>query len=146
MEIRKLLTTEIDEAMQLSLRVFMECGSDDFDDEGLKTFTDFLSSKPLINDLNIYGAIENDKIIGVLAMKNKGRHVSLFFVEKAYHGKGVGRRLFQYVISQSGPLCITVNSSTYAVKVYKRLGFRETDTVQTRDGLTFVPMVYNPKE
>ena len=34
----------------------------------------------------------------------------------------------------------TVNSTPYAVPVYKKLGFIEADTKVERDGIAFVPM------
>lgn len=41
---------------------------------------------------------------------------------------------------------ITVNSSPYAVKIYKHLGFVPTAEEQTVNGIRFTPMKYNPLE
>lgn len=35
---------------------------------------------------------------------------------------------------------LTVNSSPYAVEIYKRLGFVSTDVMQEKDGIIFIPM------
>ena len=37
---------------------------------------------------------------------------------------------------------ITVNSSPYAVLVYRKLGFVETDTEQLADGMRYTPMKF----
>ena len=37
---------------------------------------------------------------------------------------------------------ITVNSSPYAVPVYRKLGFVETDTEQLADGMRYTPMKF----
>ena len=38
-----------------------------------------------------------------------------------------------------------VNSSPYAVEIYRHLGFVPTDDEQSVDGLRFTPMQYSPK-
>ena len=40
----------------------------------------------------------------------------------------------------------TVNSSPYAVEVYRHLGFVPTDDEKSVDGLRFTPMQYSPKQ
>ena len=37
---------------------------------------------------------------------------------------------------------ITVNSSPYAVEIYRRLGFTATDAERVTDGIRFTPMTY----
>jgi GNAT superfamily N-acetyltransferase len=54
----------------------------------------------------------NEGPVGVLA--TRGNHISLFFVRSDLHGKGVGRRLFDFMRSHSGMERITVNSSPFA--------------------------------
>ncbi|MBQ4058948.1 MAG: GNAT family N-acetyltransferase [Lachnospiraceae bacterium] len=41
---------------------------------------------------------------------------------------GIGRKLFQYVLSECTSSNITVNASPYAISVYHKLGFADTDT------------------
>ena len=40
----------------------------------------------------------------------------------------------------------TVNSSPYAVEIYRHLGFVPTDDEQSVDGLRFTPMQYSSKQ
>ncbi|WP_460645598.1 GNAT family N-acetyltransferase [Lacrimispora brassicae] len=37
---------------------------------------------------------------------------------------------------------MTVNSSPYAVEIYHKLGFVDTDTEQLVNGIRFIPMEY----
>jgi predicted GNAT family N-acyltransferase len=73
------------------------------------------------------------------------QHISLFFVDAEFQNQGIGKVLFQKAIA----LCkkkvpelnrISVNASPYAVPIYRRLGFRETDAEQLKNGMRFQPM------
>ena len=68
-------------------------------------------------------------------------------VKKDYHRRGIARRLFQTVEeickSQNNISKITVNSSPYAIEVYHRLGFVDTDKELTVNGIRFTPMSYS---
>jgi GNAT superfamily N-acetyltransferase len=94
-----------------------------------------------MESLDMYGYYSDEKLIGVIAIRNKGNHIALFFVDGKYHIQGIGRKLFSYVLENSSSDEITVNSSPYAKEVYHRLGFVDTDVEQTVDGIRFT-MVY----
>jgi len=38
---------------------------------------------------------------------------------------------------------MTVNSSPYAVKIYRALGFVEVDTEQIFDAIRYIPIIYS---
>lgn len=69
-----------------------------------------------------------------------------FFVDAAYHRRGIGRRLFAAMRRDYAHQVFTVNSSPYAVEVYRHLGFVPTDDEQSVDGLRFTSMQYSPKQ
>ena len=69
MQIRQLQVNEYDRALTLSLDVFIQCGKNDFDEEGLETFKSFIYNKDLVNELTIYGAFEGESLIGLIATK-----------------------------------------------------------------------------
>ena len=52
------------------------------------------------------------------------------------------RTLWEYVLNHSERNVFTVNSSPYAVPVYRKLGFVETDTEQLADGMRYTPMKF----
>lgn len=141
MNIRQLNNREYNEAVELSLKVFMECGTTDFDDSGLNTFKNFIYNKSLMNELTIFGAFDDSELIGIIGTKNKGQHISLFFINPKYHRKGIGRNLFDYAYSNQTVAQITVNSSTFAVRFYENLGFTKAAEEQVTNGLRYTPMI-----
>lgn len=141
MNIRQLNNREYNEAVELSLKVFMECGTTDFDDSGLNTFKDFIYNKSLMNELTIFGAFDDSELIGIIGTKNKGQHISLFFINPKYHRKGIGRLLFDYAYSNQTVAQMTVNSSSFAVRFYENLGFTKAAEEQVTNGLRYTPMI-----
>ena len=87
--IRKLDKTEYDRATSLALEVYIQCGAEDFDEEGLNSFKSFIFSEQLMNELVIYGAFDNENLVGIMGTKNEGKHLSLFFIGKEHHRKGI---------------------------------------------------------
>ena len=82
--IRKLDKAEFQQATTLALEVYLQCGQDDFEDEGLESFKSFIFNDKLMNELCIYGAFEENKLIGIMGTKNEGKHISLFFINFIY--------------------------------------------------------------
>lgn len=144
MVIRKLDKTEYSRAASFSIEIYLECGQEDFDEEGICTFKSFVNNEQLMDELTIYGAFINENLIGIIGTKLAGRHLSLFFIQKEYHRKGIGRLLFNQVLNDYPVEEMTVNSSTYAIKFYQSLGFDKTDKRQATDGITYTPMKYKP--
>lgn len=68
------------------------------------------------------------------------RHIADFFVDAAYHRRGIGKALFGAMRQDYAEQVFTVNASPYGVEVYRRLGFAATDTEQLTDGLRYTPM------
>ena len=143
MHIRKLIEdSDRETALHLVLRVFMEYEAPDYIEEGIDTFKNFLSDKEQTDKLEMYGAFEGDIIVGVIASRNNATHISLFFVDGSHHRKGIGKLLFETLLNHTESEQITVNSSPFAVDIYKRLGFVSTNDEQTTNGIRFTPMVY----
>jgi len=143
MVIRKIGENETKEALELVLRVFMQYEAPDYSDEGVETFKrTAIYNEEYISGIAIYGAYENDKMVGVIATRNNGSHIALFFVDGQHHRKGIGKMLFQTVLDQSTAEEITVNSSPYAKEVYHHLGFKDTAPEQITEGIRYIPMLY----
>ena len=134
--VRRLDLSEYKEAASLSLEIYLQTGEEDFDEQGLETFKSFVNDEAMINSLVIYGAFDEARLVGVMAVKDEGKHISLFFIREEYHRKGIGRRLFE----ETSVPEMTVNSSTYAVPFYKSLGFEQVQEPQITNGLKYVPM------
>lgn len=139
LEIRAVLADELPLALALVRRVFLEYEAPDYSRRGVDTFLSFLLDRERVAELKLFGAFEKGQIVGVLAMRGAS-HISLFFVESAMQGKGVGRALFSAARESCPCDLMTVNSSPYAVEIYKRLGFAPLSEEQEKDGIRFTPM------
>lgn len=140
--IRKLESTETASALDLVNQVFMKYEAPDYSEEGVEEFHKSMQDEDYLSQLCLYGAFAFERLIGVIATRSEGTHIALFFVDSDFQGKGVGRSLFQTVLADCQSNRITVNSSPYAVPIYQKLGFTETDTEKTVNGLRFTPMEY----
>ena len=144
--IRQLTKQEIINALPLMWKVFNEYEAVNYPDSGTQAFYHAIHDEGFIARLSAYGAFDGDSLIGILASRNEGSHIALFFVDGAYHGQGIGRSLWNAFLSDSNQNEITVNSSLYAVGIYEKLGFIKTAEPQEDSGIRFVPMVYRNKK
>ncbi|HEY5583234.1 MAG TPA: GNAT family N-acetyltransferase [Ruminiclostridium sp.] len=142
MVITKLAQKDIYEALKLVLNVFMMFEAPDYIDEGINTFKSCISNQEFIGSLAIFGAFKNNQVVGVIATRNEGNHIALFFVDGKYHRQGIGKKLFEAVIENSTSHKITVNSSPYAIEAYHHLGFIDTNSEQLSNGMRYTPMIY----
>lgn len=141
--IRELAEGEKDAAIELCWSVFKEYEAPDYTEEGVREFYRSIHNRGFICQLRFFGAFDGDNMVGVIAIRG-GSHIALFFVKGEYHRRGIGRRLFECAEMERGGK-ITVNSSPYAVEIYRRLGFKEADGEQSVNGLRFTPMYALPE-
>lgn len=143
--VRRLTYEEIPQALELCWQVFLEFEASEYSPEGIAAFRASLDDMERNRKMDFYGAFDGDALVGVLSMR-ASQHISGFFVDAAYHRQGIGRRLFEAMRRDYARQVFTVNSSPYAVEVYRHLGFVPTDKEQTVDGLRFTPMQYRTEE
>ena len=132
----------------LLMRTFMAFVAPDYSAQGVQTFSAFVQPRVLRDRLTqgalVLLATAGASIVGMIEM-DQCNHVTLLFVVGAYQRRGISRELLRRALDlcrqrQPNLTQVTVNSSPYAVEVYKRLGFTETDSAQERDGILFIPM------
>lgn len=150
MENTKLQKNDIRNALDLVWRIFREFEAPDCSKQGIEEFRKFISYNSVIEkfdkgELYFWGCVDNYDLIGVIATRGIN-HISMLFVNKEYHRRGIARSLFQTVIErckgESNISNTTVNSSPYAIEVYHRLVFFDTDKELTVNGIRFTPMSY----
>lgn len=144
MEIKKIDRNQRDTAIQLVSAVFMQFEAPDYSVKGVETFKrTAIYNNDFLDSLDMYGAYESETLLGVIATRNKGNHIALFFVDGKHHRQGIGKKLFKIVLENSTAKEITVNSSPYAVEVYHRLGFVDIAPEENTNEIRYIPMVYS---
>ena len=88
--------------------------------------------------VNFVGVIGNE-LVGYLAMRRPS-HLYHLFVSQQHQGKGLARTLWQYAMSQCQADVYTLNSSLFALPVYRKFGFIESAEAGEKDGIGFQPM------
>ena len=139
MQIEIIPQENLAQALALVERVFMQFEAPDYQPEGVLTFRTFLHDPDAVSALVFYGAYVEDQLVGVLATRGSS-HIALFFVDAAHQNRGIGRALFSAAWNACRADGMTVNSSPYAVEIYRRLGFEPVSGEQLRDGIRYTPM------
>ena len=142
--VRRLAPEEIPAALELCWQVFLQFEAPEYPAEGVAAFRASLDDEERTRKLAFYGAFDGGRLVGVLCMRQP-QHIGGFFVDAAYHRRGIGRRLFEAMRQDYETQVFTVNASPYAVEVYRRLGFTPTDTEQLTDGLRYTPMRFEER-
>ena len=142
----RLALSETSVALELAWRVFLRFEAPDYSEKGTEAFHTCLHNHTFISQLTLYGAFLGDQLVGMIATRNKGNHIALFFVDESVQRQGIGKELFKMALCDSTLGTLTVNSSPFAVKVYEHLGFVATDTEQVVDDIRFTPMLYKGRD
>jgi len=130
--------------------VFQKYEAPEYPEEGIATFKAFIDADRLKqmachNDFRIYCCFDDTELVGVLALRDQ-THISMLFVHEEYQGQGIAKALLSKALRELLAADktigqITVNSSPYAVNIYRRMGFVATSEVQQQDGILFIPMI-----
>lgn len=140
---------QVNEIHHLVKTVFDEFLAPDYSAEGVDFFYDWIKPDNFIkrqfNNSIIHLANVDSKIVGMIEVRNINR-ISLLFVDKKYQRQKVANTLLTvaiYLIQKQNPDYdfITVNASPYSVPFYTKMGFVETDSMQTSHGVKYMPMV-----
>ncbi len=143
MEIRPISNRNLSDAVKLVADVFMKFEAPDYSEEGVRAFFDTALNNPeFLSRLAVLGAYTDEKLVGIIATRNEGEHIALFFVDGEYQGQGIGRKLFETVLKNSSSRELSVNSSPYAKEIYHHLGFEDANAQQVVTGIRFIPMIY----
>ena len=143
--VRRLSQNEIPAALELAWKVFLEYESPDYAPEGTEEFCKCLHDEEYLAGIEYYGAFDGEKLIGTIGIRADKKHICFFFVDGQYHRKGIGTKMFDYLLENYKGNIITVNSSTYGLGFYKKLGFVPTEEEKTINGIRFTPMIYRRK-
>lgn len=126
------------EALALARRVFMAFEAPEYPPEGVAEFLGYIEKEHIAGmlasgEMRIWCCRAGDRLVGVLAAR--GLHISLLFVEAAYHRQGIAKQLLAAMLEENrslAPGAITVNASVYGLPAYRRMGFHEVGPEQEK--------------
>ena len=149
-QIRSAYRNEWQDAMALAWKTFLRFEADVYTPEGVKNFQNFITDSTLyrmfvMGTYQLFVALDGNQIVGMITLRDS-THISLLFVDAAYHRQGIGRALIKhltdYLLTEAGANRVTVNSSPYGLGFYHKMGFRDVRPEESRDGITYTPMEY----
>lgn len=143
-EIKKLSRERNSECLDLVWRVFSEFETPVFPLEGSIEYKRIIEETREKNNITFYGALDEGLVVGALGMR-ENNHIGYFYVDSAYHKRGIGKSLFNLMKGDYENKEFTVNAAPYGVPVYTRLGFIPTDKQQNVKGVIFTPMKYKER-
>ena len=160
-------------AMALAWRTFSRYDAPDYTKEGCESFIEFISSETLhkafmLGRYRLLVAKDGEKIIGIAGFREQN-HISLLFVDAAYHGCGVGRalmgciedylferdvlpldnedeKILDVLYERADGHYITVFSAPGAEGFYKTLGYERIGEEGIERGITYIPMKKTEKK
>lgn len=151
--IQAVTPANIDDVIQLVLDVFDSDVARTMSAEGVATFT---SSSPNeqrkgLADRHVFlAAVLDDQVVGVVRL-NRAGHLYLLFVDSAYQGHGIGKKLLTTSLEalrqhDSGIERVTLNASLNAVDVYRHWGCKVTGAQIIKKGVRVIPMELSIRE
>ncbi|WP_149912877.1 GNAT family N-acetyltransferase [Sphingobacterium cavernae] len=99
--------------------------------------TDFEEIKQLVqtfnfNDFEVYCLKQNNQVSGFIGLAEK--KIEMLFFSPEYIGKGLGRKLTDFAITELKADKVDVNEqNTNAVKFYKKIGFKTYERTEKDD-------------
>lgn len=147
-EIRWARAEEWSPAMKMIWKTFMKFEGEDYTEEGIRNFFDFITDDDLhkaflAGDYQMMVALDGNRIVGAGSIRNRN-HLSLLFVDEEYHRKGIGAslmsRLCEYLELEEGERYMSLKAAPYAVEFYRKQGFRAVAPEEEYSGIRVTPM------
>ena len=147
-KIRMAYQNEWEDAMALAWKTFLEFEADDYAPEGIRSFEDFITDSTLhrmfiMGAYQMFVALDGSRMAGMITVRGNS-HISLLFVDKEYHRRGIGRALMEglcgYLRTELNIRRVTVNAAPFGTGFYHRLGFKDLKPEQMSSGIRYTPM------
>lgn len=135
-------------AMDMIWRTFLKYEGEEYSEEGIRHFFEFISGDELYEaflrgEYRLMVALDGDRIIGAGSVRDRN-HLSLLFVDDAYHHRGVGSsiltKLCDYLYKEAGERYMSLEAAPYAVNFYRKQGFRTVRPEMEYAGIRVTPM------
>lgn len=148
-EIRWAHENEWAPAMKMIWRTFLEYDGKDYTQEGIRSFFEFITDDDLYvsflkGKYQMMVALADGEVIGAGSIRSRN-HLSLLFVDGAYHRRGIGSaimaKLFDYLEREAGERYMSLKAAPYAVDFYRKLGFTTVRPEEEYSGIRVTSMV-----
>ncbi len=148
-DIRFLNRDEWEDAMGLAWKTFLAFEGSIYSAEGIRNFQNFITDSTLkrmfvMGVYTVMAAYHGCKMVGMISLRDRC-HISLLFVDKNYHRRGIGRALVMtladYAKKEMNQKSLTVDSSPYGIEFYHSLGFKDLESERRRHGIIVTPMI-----
>ena len=149
--IRRASLADIPVAMAFVEQVFNLTIAEEYSSEGVETFLSYVidieAAKKRLQDHFILLAYDRERLAGMIEIRNYD-HISLLFVAPEFQKMGCAGQLFDSAmrVCKDNKLdfsSISVNSSPYAVPIYRRMGFKEISAEMVVNGIRFTKMIWD---
>lgn len=139
---------DIDQTVAMIQRIFDLYIAPEFSEHGIREFKCFIRPQDIrtryANGSVLLVGRWRGELVGVIEIKGDN-HIALLFTEEGFHRKGIAGKLIEAAVARCrvklpGLRRITVNSSPFAVRIYKKMGFIPMDCEQQQYGIKFTPM------
>ena len=128
---RQMKAEDILAVNNLVARVFEESAAPEYSAEGVQEFYRYIEpaafrERTQTNHFSLIALVKT-KVVGMIEIRSYN-HVSLLFVDRDYQRRGIAKVLLNQAIQicqgyKPQPSEISVNSSSFAVPIYEKLGF-----------------------
>ncbi len=145
-DFRFMMSGEEEAVCKLVKGVFEEFVAPDFDQDGIDEFFRYSNAQALAERCApgafVLVAARGEHLVGMIEITDF-KHIAMLFV--ALRGQGVATELVHRAVAickenNPGVSQISVHSSLFAERIYRRLGFESTGDARTEHGITYVPM------
>lgn len=147
-DIRWAKVEEWEPVMKMIWRTFLRFDASDYSEEGIQNFLNFITDEKLFHSFltgnyQMMVALDKDAVVGAASVRNRN-HLSLLFVDEAYHRQGIGKQLLEcfcrYLKTEAGENHMSLNAAPYAVEFYRRIGFEAVRPEEEMGGIRFTSM------
>ncbi|MBI4750718.1 MAG: GNAT family N-acetyltransferase [Acidobacteria bacterium] len=149
MLIRDMRSDEIELVSDLALRSFSTFIAPGLTQEGQTEILHFANAENLA-ERHAAGhftlVAEIDTVLAGMIQVRCPSHVLMLYVDEQFHRRGIAQHLMQSAVERirlefPEVELVTVNSSTYAVTAYRRMGFEAISEELCTGGVVYTPMV-----
>lgn len=135
-------------AMDMIWRTFLQYEGKTYPEECVRHFFDFITGYELYEgflrgEYLLMVALDADRIIGAGTVRDRS-HLSLLFVDEAYHHRGVGGallgKLCDHVKTEEGERHMSLEAASEAVGFYRKQGFQAVRPEMEISGIRLTPM------